>query len=111
MPEIGRNTDLESLFQEDLLVVFKHSAACPVSWAAHAQINRFRLKHPGVPIHILHVIRDRPVSMKIAEMTGVRHESPQILIFRNGEVVASASHGSITEARLAAIVTEPRSLD
>lgn len=104
MPEIGKHTDLEKLMNEDVLVLFKHSTACPVSWAAHAHINRFRLKHPDVPIHILHVIRERPTSLKVAEITGIRHESPQVIIFRNGAVAASVSHGGITEERLTALL-------
>ena len=39
---------------------------------------------------------ERPLSQLIAARTGVRHESPQIIILRNGAVVWSASHGDIT---------------
>jgi len=105
MPAVDKNTDLDCLLRERLVVLFKHSSACPVSWAAHSQVNRFRLKHPDIPVHILHVIRERPTSMKIAEITGVRHESPQIIILRNGVVAASASHGHITEGRLSEMLT------
>ena len=104
MPEVGKNSDLECLLRERLVVLFKHSPACPVSWAAHSQVNRFRLKHPDIPVHILHVITERHTSMKIAEMTGVRHESPQIIVFRSGVLAGSASHGHITEARLTAML-------
>ena len=105
MPAICSETDLKSLLHSDLLVVFKHSAACPVSWAAHSQINRFRLKHPDVPVHILHVIKERPTSLKVAELTGIRHESPQVLVVKKGTVATALSHGSITEERLAAAIT------
>lgn len=104
MPVIGGCTDLHSLLRKDLLVVFKHSTACPVSWAANSQVNRFRASHPDVPVHIVNVIKDRPVSLKIAELTGIRHESPQVIIIRDGAVLTSASHGKITEANLAAMV-------
>ncbi len=40
--------------------------------------------------------KSRDVSNEIAKRTGVRHESPQTLILRNGEVVWSASHFDIT---------------
>jgi bacillithiol system protein YtxJ len=106
MPLVGASSDLDSLLRSDLLVLFKHSTACPVSWVAHSQINRFRVKHPDVPVHILHVIKERPTSLKVAEMTGIRHESPQVIVVKNGAVVTSVSHGSITEERLAALVAE-----
>src|SRR5438067_1718895 len=89
MPQVVASSDLKSLLNSDLLILFKHSTACPVSWAAHAQINRFRLKHPEIPVHIVNVICDRPVSLKIAEMSGVRHESPQVIVVRNGAVAAA----------------------
>ena len=104
MPVIGGCTDLQSLLRKDLLVIFKHSTACPVSWAAHSQVNRFRARHPEVPVHIVNVIKDRPVSLKIAELTSIRHESPQVIIIRDGAVLTSASHGNITEAKLATMV-------
>jgi bacillithiol system protein YtxJ len=112
MPEVDQNTDLKGLMRKDLLVVFKHSMSCPVSWAAHSQITRFRAKHPEVPIHILNVIKNRPVSLELAELSGVRHESPQIIVFRHGAVAAATSHGDITEGRLEELldlapVTEP----
>src|SRR5438132_10153195 len=99
MPRVSASTDLKNLLDSDLLVLFKHSTACPVSWAAHSQINRFRLAHPDVPVHILHVIKERPTSLKVAEITGIRHESPQVIVVKNGRVVTALSHGSITEAR------------
>ncbi len=104
MPQIGKDTDLKSLLREDLVLVFKHSTACPVSWAAQAQVNRFRLSNPDVPVRMLLVIQDRSVSQQLAALTGIRHESPQIIFIRNGAVAANISHGEITEARLTALV-------
>lgn len=106
MPQVNASSDLDSLLHSDLLVLFKHSTACPVSWAAHSQINRFRLHHPEVPVHILHVIKERPTSLKVAELTGIRHESPQVIVVKHGSVQTAISHGSITEERLAALVSE-----
>jgi bacillithiol system protein YtxJ len=106
MPQIGATSDLEDLLRAELLILFKHSTSCPVSWAAHSQINRFRLKHPDVPVHILHVIKDRPTSLKVEQLTGIRHESPQVIVVKNGTVLTSISHGSITEERLASLVEE-----
>ena len=103
MPQVSSESDLDTLLQADLLVLFKHSTACPVSWAAHSQINRFRLKHPEVPVHILHVIKERATSLKLAQITGVRHESPQVIIVKDGAVLTAISHGSITEDRLASL--------
>ena len=50
-----------------------------------------RLKHPDVPVHILHVIKERPTSLKVAELTGIRHESPQVLVVKKGTVATALS--------------------
>jgi bacillithiol system protein YtxJ len=88
------------LLREEFVIVFKHSTACPVSWAAHAHVSRFLRENPDAPIRMVRVIQERALSQKVAEVTGVRHESPQIIVLRSGEVVASTSHGRITHDSL-----------
>lgn len=46
------------------------------------------------------MIAQRPISRWIADHTGVRHESPQALLFRDGQVVWNASHHRISERSL-----------
>jgi len=100
LPAIPAGTGLAEIMSEDLTILFKHSSSCPVSWAAHAQVSRFFQENPEAPVRIVSVTRERPLSQQIAAATGIRHESPQILVLRRGEVVASASHGEITRDRL-----------
>jgi bacillithiol system protein YtxJ len=47
-------------------------------------------------VDLVEVQRARALSNEIAHRLGVRHESPQIIIVRNGQVVWDASHFSIT---------------
>ena len=46
-------------------------------------------------MHFVDVKKSRPVSNTLAEKTGVRHESPQVLIIKNEEVVWQESHYAI----------------
>jgi len=96
MQVLGAGSDLEEVMSEGLVVLFKHSNACPVSWAAHAQVTRFARENPGTTVYMIPVIKERSFSDKIAEITGVEHESPQVIVLREGVVAASASHGDIT---------------
>jgi bacillithiol system protein YtxJ len=105
IPEIDRHTSLDSLLQRDVVMLFKHSAACPVSWAAHAHVSRFHARNPEVPVYLVPVIKQRAVSQQIAERIHVRHESPQIIVLRRGVVISVASHGAITERYLNQILT------
>ncbi len=104
LQEIGSDADLDCLFSQDAVVVFKHSTSCPVSWVAHSQVTKFLGGHPEASVVLVNVIKERPVSQEIARRTGVKHESPQIIVLRRGKVVAAISHGDITEARLAEVV-------
>ena len=46
------------------------------------------------------VIENRSLSRRIAEETEVRHESPQVLLLDQGQVIMHTSHGQITKKRL-----------
>ena len=96
--------DLARLAEQDLVVVFKHSTACPVSYAADREMNGFMARHPEVPVQKVLVREQRDLSRQIAEWTGVRHESPQIIVLRKGTVAAEASHGDVTEDYLADLI-------
>ena len=86
--------DLEPLFARsggEPVVLFKHDPYCPISLAAYRQMSRL-----GGGIPLIDVARDREVAREVAERTGVTHESPQVLVLRDGRAVWSASHFDIT---------------
>ena len=89
--------DKTRIASEDVAVVFKHSTTCPVSFAADREMRAFIASHPQVPVHKVLVREQRATSNDIADWTGIYHESPQVIVLRKGKVVASASHGEITE--------------
>jgi bacillithiol system protein YtxJ len=80
------------------LLVFKHSTRCPISAGAHEALHRYLAdaQPADYEVAIVHVVEDRPVSNAIAEATGIKHESPQALLLRDGKPVWHASHWTIT---------------
>ena len=84
-----------------LQVVFKHSTSCGISGMVKRSFQKAP-SHPekGVTYYLLDLLRHREISNSISEKYGVRHESPQVLLIREGEVVAHASHHSITSIDL-----------
>jgi bacillithiol system protein YtxJ len=91
---VGDAAALEQLFErshEKPVVLFKHSNTCPISARAYGQMEQF-----GGDVAIIVVQKNRDVSREIETRTGVRHESPQAFVLRNGQVVWSASHFDIT---------------
>ncbi len=78
------------------VVLFKHSTTCPISAHAHRQ-----MKQLGGEVALVVVQRARDISREIEARTGVRHESPQVIILRAGQSAWTASHFDITTAAVA----------
>jgi len=82
--------------------IFKHSTACPVSSEAYRQVAAYAERAaPDEPkVYLVKVIEERPVSNKIAEVLGVAHKSPQLILVKSGECVWTASHHGIRGERI-----------
>lgn len=80
-------------------VIFKHSTRCSISSMAKNRLERSA--QPGeVEFYYLDLIRFRSVSNKIAEEFNVYHESPQVLVIKNGECIYDESHSGIDMAEI-----------
>lgn len=88
--EIHDTKELDALMEksnEQAVVLFKHSATCPISAGVYQEIS-----NADADINLIVVQRARNLSDAIAKKTGVRHESPQAFVIKNGEVIYTASH-------------------
>jgi len=99
---------LDAAFTAPLAVVFKHSTTCSLSAVAYEEVAQY-LKQPGAePIQLVDLLAFRSISNAIETRSGVRHESPQVLILKDGAVVWNASHRRITPQTIAAAVAAAR---
>lgn len=76
--------------------LFKHSTACGTSAGAWQDFQRFAAAEPHAAYWRVLVIERRALSRHVAQNTGVPHQSPQVLLFRDGKVVWWQSHWRIT---------------
>jgi len=76
-------------------VVFKHSSRCGISAMAKNRLER-SIAPSNADFYFLDLISYRNISNKIASEFNVFHESPQILVIKNGECVYDESHSAIT---------------
>lgn len=88
------------------VLVFKHSSRCSISSTALHRLQRAWQAADG-PVHLLDLLRHRALSDAIAVRYGVRHESPQVLVIRDGRCVYEASHLAITIADVRRQLTDP----
>lgn len=84
--------------------LLKHSATCGRSAAAKSEFEDFAGSH-DFPCFIVVVQDSRLLSDKIEVDVGVKHESPQVILFLNGSAVWNAS-GSGINARALSLVAE-----
>jgi monothiol bacilliredoxin len=83
--------DLINRSQERPVVIFKHSTTCPVSAAIYNEMERF-----DGEVALVEVQRARALSREIEKRTGIRHESPQVIVLQKGIVIWNASHWRVT---------------
>ena len=95
--------------RDGVRVVYKHSPVCDRSAAALDEVGAFlEGAGAGMPVHIVDVLSARPASQWIEAVTGVRHESPQALVFADERVVWHASHRAVTARALTEAVHAAR---
>ncbi|WP_291965337.1 bacillithiol system redox-active protein YtxJ [Maribacter sp.] len=82
-------------------VIFKHSTTCGIS---RMVLNMFKssysLQDGQMDLYFLDLLANRDVSNAVASKFGVMHQSPQLLIIKNGVVVMHDSHGAISDINL-----------
>jgi bacillithiol system protein YtxJ len=96
--ELTEESQLEEIkkqSKEQPVVIFKHSTRCSISSMAKSRLER-SVAPESVAFFYLDLIRHRNISNRISEVFHVHHESPQILLIRNGECVYDESHNGIS---------------
>ena len=83
--------------QEGYSLIFKHSTRCSISMMVK---KRFELDWnllPGdMPLYFLDLIKYRDISNQVAQDFHVYHQSPQLLLIKDGECILDQSHGGIS---------------
>jgi bacillithiol system protein YtxJ len=84
------------------VVLFKHSRHCGVSCEALDELNAHidGQTEPLLSYKVITVQTHRSVSDAASERLGLRHETPQVILVRDGKVVWNASHFRITATHL-----------
>ncbi len=78
-----------------LQLIFKHSTRCIISKMALKNFENDFLLHDVIDTYYLDLISYREISNKIADDFGVTHQSPQILLIKDGKVIYHESHEGI----------------
>lgn len=80
------------------MAILKHSPRCAISKMAKTRLERNT--DPRVHYFLVDVLSDRPVSNALAERTEIKHESPQLFLYKNDQLVDVRSHMAINPAEI-----------
>ncbi len=81
---------LSARSNEAPVLIFKHSTTCGISAIAYGEMARVQSV-----VALVEVQSAPEVSREIESRTGIEHESPQVIILRNGKAVWHVSHSKI----------------
>ena len=81
--------------------IFKHSTTCGISRMVLGMFtNNYPFDKEGADLYFLDLHAFREISNEVAAVFQVFHESPQLIVIKNGDVIFHTSHGAIAETNL-----------
>lgn len=102
---LGTMDQLETIIEESKekpVVIFKHSTRCGISRGVLKLFERnYTYTDEQVKLYFLDLLQNRDISNEIAMRFAVRHESPQMLIIRDGSVMYHNSHHAVEPTKIA----------
>lgn len=102
--ELNKMEMLDNISQDSHnrpVAILKHSTSCGVSRMVLRQFEQeYNLQEDKMDLYFLDLLSFREISNKIASRFNVPHESPQLIIIKDGKVVYDASHGEISAESL-----------
>ena len=95
LTDILQLTEIQAISIEKPVAIFKHSTRCSISRMALKQFEKEYDLEGVVDAYFLDLIAHRDISNEIALRFNVHHESPQLILIKNGKAVYNVSHSDI----------------
>jgi bacillithiol system protein YtxJ len=96
MQTIENTEEIDKIIEkskEKMQIIFKHSTACPISRMSHEKMKaEYPLNDKIADAYYVGVIEQRPISNYISEKLKVQHESPQLIVIKDGKSIFNESH-------------------
>ncbi|SFB85494.1 bacillithiol system protein YtxJ [Algibacter lectus] len=86
-------------------MIFKHSTRCGISRMVMSQfVDAYDFTEKDADLYFLDLLNFREISNEVGYKFQVMHQSPQLLVIKNGVAVAHESHGAINEMDLSKFI-------
>ncbi len=102
--DLNTSKQLDELFDVSKtkpIVLFKHSITCPISANIFEEVSKV-----DSTIFLVVVQDSRELSKAIADKTGIKHQSPQVMVIKDGKTIYHASHYDITASDITSYLSE-----
>ena len=101
LTEVSQLNDIEDASQTKPVVIFKHSTRCGISRMVFNQFEaNADIDDNAVELYYLDLLSYRGISDQIAERFQVVHQSPQMLVIKNGQIVYHSSHSAVVPSTI-----------
>lgn len=99
MKDLDTRDAVDAAFGEETAVLFKHNPTCPISAAAHSEMESFE-GGAQAPVYKVDIMANRELSDYIGERTGITHESPQVILLKSGKPAYDAARFDVSAGAL-----------
>ena len=98
--ELNEEEQLNTIIEESKkqpVAIFKHSTSCGISHSIkHRLEGDWDFEANELKFYYLDLLAFRPISNEVANRFGVIHQSPQVIVFKDGAPTFSTSHHGIS---------------
>ena len=83
-------------YGDDFIVIFKHSYRCIISRIVLKKFEFDYENFSNIKFYLIDVVKNKKLSNELASGFNINHESPQLMVIKNGKLVHNSSHSSIS---------------
>lgn len=96
--------ELEDIFNQNddkAHLFFKHSTRCSISSMALREFEqKWDQGQTEFELYFIDLLKHRDVSNRLAELSGVQHQSPQVIVVKGDKMLLTASHDRISASQI-----------
>jgi bacillithiol system protein YtxJ len=92
--------EVDAFISENPVAAVFKAGTCHKTMQGWGNVEYFLRDRPDVPVGIIRVVEARPASNRVAEVTGITHHSPQLVVFKDGAAQFDLDNWDITKENL-----------
>ena len=105
LTSINQLEEIKELSKTESVFIFKHSTRCGISRIVIKQFERlFTEEHQKLKVYYLDLLNYISVSNEVENSFQVIHQSPQLLVIKNGVSIFNVSHNDISTINLSKFI-------